>query len=384
MRILHTIAGFGAKSGGTSTATYDLLRSLNQAADGKHTVDILSPDVNSPDDKIMGQGENWIKRVPNDCRTPLALSRNFSEALRQSEYDIYHINGLWLHANHATCAIARKKKCPYVITPHGMLYPAALRRSYWKKWPILHLWFKKDIALASAIHATCEEEACHLREFGYKGPIALIGNPVPENPVADALFNRRETSGEKIIGFLGRLHPIKKIERIIYAMALRPDLDLRLMIMGKGDESYEEFLRSESKRLNIDSKVEFAGFITGAEKYERLARLSALFVPSDMENFGMIIPEALMVGTPVMASLGTPWKILNDNRCGWWTDNTPDSIAKVIDHIMNLPGETLLEMGARGRDMIKQNFAASKVANDMLLLYDWLLNGGQKPAHVLI
>ena len=50
----------------------------------------------------------------------------------------------------------------------------------------------------------------------------------------------------------------------------------------------------------------------GREKYERLANIWTLFVPSAQENFGMIVPEALICGTPVYASLGTPWGELND------------------------------------------------------------------------
>lgn len=57
-----------------------------------------------------------------------------------------------------TCVVARRKNKPYVITPHGMLYPNALKRSYWKKWPLIQLFFKKDILEATCLHATCKQE----------------------------------------------------------------------------------------------------------------------------------------------------------------------------------------------------------------------------------
>lgn len=385
MKVLQTIGGFGAKSGGTSSCTYSLLSAIH-SADASAQVDILTPEANNPTDLLMGHGEKWIKTVPNDYRTPLALSRNMSNWLRQSDYQLYHTNGLWMHINHATCELARSRKRPYVVTPHGMLYPEALRRSAWKKWPLRKLWFDRDILNASTLHATCETEMRHLRSFGYKGSIAIIGNPVdvPEYTNELAASHTLSTDGILRLGFLGRLHPIKQIENLIQGAALSKISDLEILIIGKGDDAYEHFLRDEAKRLGITDRVKFLGFLNGREKFEQLARLDALFVPSDMENFGMIIPEALIVGTPVMASLGTPWQALNTERCGWWVDASPQSIADVIFELCSLSPEEHKAMGQRGRDYILSTYASEKIASQMLSLYRWLLGEEPKPDFVYL
>lgn len=399
MKILQSIGGFGAKGGGTSTCTYDLLSAIDRVKQEGEAVELLTPEVKDPSDKIMGQGEGWIHVVKNDYRTPVAFSHSLTEALKASDADIFHTNGMWMHVNHSTCAIARKKGRPYVITPHGMLYPEAMRRSYWKKWPLIQLWFRKDVMRASAIHVTCETELEHIRNLGYKGPVALIGNPVPLTPEITEIYNLRSSqlshsttpqllhshtpqlshSHTLSLGFLGRLHPIKCVERLLQAVALRPEADVRVVLMGTGSADYEQFLRSEAQRLGVADRVEFAGFVSGREKFERLAQLDALFVPSDMENFGMIIPEALLVGTPVMASLGTPWQALNENRCGWWTDNSPESIAAVIDDICSKSPAELFAMGSRGRQFVLDRFEATAVARQMLSLYRWLSGSAPKP-----
>lgn len=291
---------------------------------------------------------------------------------------------MWMHINHSTCAIARKKGKPYIITPHGMLYPEALARSAWKKWPLRKLWFDRDIREASCIHVTCEAEMNHVRSFGYDGPIALIGNPVSMPEYTAELFNLKKTNADALWGvaFLGRLHPIKKVENLLYGVYLSSRRDVKVFIIGKGDEEYERFLRYEAKRLGIESQVQFLGFLNGREKYEQLVKMDALFVPSDMENFGMIIPEALIVGTPVMASLGTPWQALNEEKCGWWVDNSPESIAKVIDDLYKKTPSERMAMGQRGRDYILRTFAAEKVASQMLSLYRWLIAEAPKPEFV--
>lgn len=381
-QILQTIAGFGAHNGGTSTCTYDLLSTMNKTS---CIIDLLTPESTD----IMGHGESWIKAVPNDTVTPYKYSRNICRFLNETDYDIYHTNGLWLYCNHVTCSVARKKNKPYLITPHGMLYPNALHRSYWKKWPLIQLFFNKDIKLATCIHATCEPEMEYIRQFGYQGPIAVIPNPaiLPDN--AENLFKKKSVTflgcnHPKKFGFLGRLHPRKKVENLLYGVSLVKDKNnCELVIMGKGDENYEKFLHEEVKRLGL-TNIKFIGFVSGQTKFEELADLSALFVPSDFENFGMIITEALSVGTPVMASLGTPWQSLNTHQCGWWIDRTPENIADVMTKIINMPVDDLLNMGKNGIALVKANYTADKVGAQMGHLYEWILDGGEKPKFVYL
>lgn len=378
-KMLHTISGFGAYSGGTSTCTYDLISALHHlGAD----VDLLTLKSKDPSDKLMGKGEAWIHALPNDAFSPFGYSANMKRWIEDmhEEYDLLHVNGLWMYANHITCALARKYGKPYVITPHGMLYPDALHRSYWKKWPMQKLFFDKDIREASCLHVTCKQEMEHVRGFGYHGPVAIIPNPMvlPTPPSA-----KRSPEARRAFGFLGRLHPRKKIENLFYGDELLKERqqECELWIMGGGMPEYEAFLKAEVKRLGLDN-VKFLGFVNGLEKYEKLAQLSALFVPSDFENFGMIVTEALSVGTPVMASLGTPWESLNEEHCGWWLERSPENIAKVMRKVLDMSADELDDMGERGKKMVKQRFAADHMAKMMEELYIWLLNGGEKPAFV--
>ena len=50
--------------------------------------------------------------------------------------------------------------------------------------------------------------------------------------------------------------------------------------------------------------MRFTGFLVGEEKDKAITELSVLVVPSDFENFGNIVSEALVRGVPVIASKG--------------------------------------------------------------------------------
>lgn len=390
MKVLQSIPFMLASQGGPSTCTCDLLQGLY---DNGANVDLLTSKCNNPKDRNLGEGSQWLKEVEMDYRTPLALSKATDKFLRDTEYDIYHANTLWLYPVHAVCTYARKVRKPYVLSTHGMLYPTALAVSRWKKRLMGAMWYNKDIMQADCLHATCMAELEHNRKWGYKGSIAVIPNPVvfpkfiSESP---ATCSKVSTNGKHTIGFLGRLHPIKKVENIIYALnLLEPEFrnKVKLDVMGKFDDRYEQWLKDEVKRLGLEDNVEFVGFVSGEEKYQRLQRLSALMVPSAQENFGMIVPEALICETPVYASLGTPWSELNECQCGWWRDNEPKTIAGVIKEILSMSDEDLRSMGRNGRRLMEEKYEQHKVAAMMQQLYDWIGNGmkaEQKPDFVFL
>lgn len=381
MKVLMTIPGLSAKSGGPSTCTLDMMEGLYEiGAD----VDLLTVST----DDILGKGRPWLKVVPNDYKSPFVFSRNIQRFLLKNDYNIYHANALWMGSTHDTCRIARKLSKPYVISPHGMLYPTALAVNSWKKKILLNLWYYKDIFSATCLHATCQQEAEYCRQFGYKGPIAVIPNAVVFPQGVDVKKNiYKDSIGRRQIGFLGRLHPIKKVENVLYALyQLSDELKDRIsfQIMGKYDDQYEQWLKDEVKHLCLENCVEFVGFVSGHEKYIRLSKLTALMVPSAQENFGMIVPEALICGTPVYASIGTPWHELTECHAGWWKDNNPETIAYVIKEILSKSDKELLVMGNNGRHLIEDRYEQHNVAGMMKELYEWISNGGMKPEFVMI
>jgi len=390
MKILQTIPYMLASQGGPSTCTCDLLEGLFKLG---VSIELLTANpviVGGIDtDVILGEGRPWMNLFECDYFTPLALSKNVDKFLQEKQYEIYHANTLWLYITHATCYHARKNGKPYLLSTHGMLYPSALKVSRLKKKLAGSLWFKNDILNASCIHATCQQEMEHIRAFGFKGPIAVIPNPVvvPKKISLEYIreIKKSKNHSTKQIGFLGRLDPIKKVENVIYALALLRDKDISefsFQIMGKFDKSYEAFLKAEVKRLNLENSVTFVGIVSGIDKYERLLRLSALMVPSEQENFGMIIPEALISGTPVYASTGTPWSELNEHSCGWWKNNNPETIAEILIEILTLNETDILAMGERGRSLIEEKYEQHKVAVMMKELYEWLLNKKDQPNFV--
>ena len=374
IHVVHTIHAFTAATGGTATCTYDLLRAMN--AQGGIQADVLV----TAQSQQMGNGEAWIKAVPNDEKTSFAFSAHLRNALQQTDADIYHTNGLWRYCNYITASIARQKGKPYIITPHGMLYPQALALSYWQKKILRWTLFNRDIREAACIHVTCEQEMHHVRALGFTNPVAVIPNPVPSS-----ILTQPVPKAERVtFGYLGRLHPRKHAERLLDALALLTPEErtmCEVVIMGSGEPAYETLLRERAAQLHL-TNVRFMGFVEGIEKEKQLASLHALFVPSDFENFGMIVAEALRNGTPVFASTGTPWEILNEKGCGWWQEPTPEKMSAVMREVLTMPKKKLDEMGEIGQRLVAEQFSDQAVAQQMAKLYNWIVTKQNKPSFV--
>lgn len=374
MNILNTISSLGVNSGGPSFSVNLTVSALNDL--GVKT-NILTFEAVEADTLICDA--KYIHTIAQGNESRFGYSTAYRNYINNSEYDLYHIQGAWQYHAYITAKLARRKLKPYIITPRGMLYPQALQSSAFIKRLSLGLFQMNDLQKAACIHATCIEEMNQLRRLGIKSPIAVIANPIRfDKTVAD-----RAPLNKMRIGFLGRLHERKNVERLIYAWANLTDItkECELVIIGAGDDSYLEFLRKEAKRLNLDN-VAFTGFLSGREKEDALSSISFLAVPSDFENFGNIVTEALVRGVPVIASKGTPWEELNTHRCGWWVDNDVDTIANTIREALSLSETERTTMGERGKKLIAENYTVDIVADKMKMLYNWIINGGTKPDFV--
>lgn len=306
-------------------------------------------------------------------------SAAFDKALKEyAVADIYHIQGLWQYPGYATARFARKADRPYLITLHGTLYPEALVHSSIKKKISMTLFQRQQLQQAACIHATCVEEMEHYRSLGFTNSVAVVPCPMECSPKMTPAYPDEEVR----IGYLGRVHPRKRIERLMEVWH-RLGEPGELLIMGDGDPVYMKFLKDEVKRLQL-RRVRFTGFVTGDEKNSLLASLTCLVVPSDFENCGIITPEALLQETPVIATTGSPWQELDTYSCGWWVNNDVDTLTETVRKAISLDKDSLREMGKRGRQLVLDKYSVDVVSLQMKDLYAWIISGKNKPEFVFL
>jgi D-inositol-3-phosphate glycosyltransferase len=147
-------------------------------------------------------------------------------------------------------------------------------------------------------------------------------------------------NGHKILLFVGRIDPLKGIDRLLTAL---PRLDIRqnlkLLVIGGDEDSLPEVERLQrlSQRLRIQDAVTFAGIVEQKELPIYYSAADVCVIPSYYESFGLVALESLACGTPIVATkVGCIESVVNPGQNGYMVaDNAPLRLADVIDTLLS-------------------------------------------------
>jgi glycosyltransferase involved in cell wall biosynthesis len=107
----------------------------------------------------------------------------------------------------------------------------------------------------------------------------------------------------KVALFLGRVHPKKRPDILIESWARAGiQRDWRLVIAGPGEPEYLSKLASRVRMLGIENSVQFVGPVSGTDKCYLFQRASWFLLPSEQENFGIAVLEAVQYGCALAIS----------------------------------------------------------------------------------
>jgi glycosyltransferase involved in cell wall biosynthesis len=301
--------------------------------------------------------------------TPVYFPLALWEARR---VDVVHVTGVFsitsMQATAATLAAGR----PAVLSARGSLEPASLAfgRSRDKR-----LWLgacRPLMERVTVFHATSSKEADSIRAvMGEGAPVRIVPNGVDLPPLRPRTEPSREPR-EPVIGFIGRVHRVKAIERLVDAASILKARGLRFRLHIAGptpDAAYRRELESQITRLGLEGVAALVGELRGEAKVGFYDAIRVGVLPSfGTENFGNVVPEALSHGVPVVASRCTPWAELEETRCGRWVDNTPADLAGAIEPYLLSPG-LARDHGMRGRELVERRYTWERVARLMIEVY---------------
>ena len=322
----------------------------------------------------------WTSTRNGRFWTDSRFRSSHARALRHKadEVDIVHNHSLWSMVNVASGWAVPGRHAKLVTSPRGTLSQWALaRRRGFKRalWPLQ----QHALVGASMLHATSEEEYGDIRALGLHAPVAVIPNGIGFTE----LGMRASSSPLRTLLFLGRIHPVKGIDRLLRAWQPLQERhrDWRLVLAGPGEAMHEREMRELAATLRLQ-RLEFVGARYGSEKSRAYLEADIFVLPSHSENFGMTVAEALAHGCPAIVSKAAPWAGVEREGCGWWVGHEVPELTAALDAAMSLPAGVLAEMGRRGSAWMARDFGWDTVAQRMEAAYRWVLDGGEAPAWV--
>jgi len=315
----------------------------------------------------------------------LGYSNDIHQVLEAEKPDVIDIQGTWMYYSYA--ALKYKKKHPntkIVITPRGTLDRIDMhhlsiqkRLSYW-------MYEKENFETADCFHALCETEAQSMRAIGLKNPIAVISNGmlIQEN----GQHNRNGV--EKTLLFIGRIHPKKGLKELITGVHLlheqRPSLinEWKIRIAGWNMYGHQDELEKLVSKYELDNIISFIGPVMGNEKETELRNASAFVHTSFSEGMPMSVLEAWAYRLPVLMTDGCNIPEGFEYKAAVRVETEPDSISLGLQTIFEMTPDERGEMGNNGFNLVKSKYQWNTIAEDSVRLYQYLLNGEDKPSFV--
>lgn len=286
---------------------------------------------------------------------PLALQMLSAVWVLQSDCDVVNVHGM----ENAFITPLMLLRCPVVVTSHGRAY----RVQKWGAVAKLAMRASEWIAMRTATRVTAVSapQAQNLTRR-YRRSVDPIPNGVTVADDADESGARVLLSSVGLEGgrywlfAAARVDPIKGCHTLIEAWRAVPGAPPLLVVGDLWHASgYEERLR----RLAEGTAVHFLPKVDSPTLLAGLLRLAELFVfPSTTEAMSMMLLEALMSGTPVVAS------------------DIPENVAILPESVTTFRNgdatdlrEKLVTFAGRDRDETRR--LAREAAQEVEARFDW-------------
>ncbi len=316
MRILHFTPMYAPawKYGGVVRSTTLLCETLAQLG---HQVTVVTTTAGTAHERAsapVDDRRNGVAVIYAPCaRTPLGVdSPDLAPILDRvvREHDILHLTAVWQPTGRRAQAAAIRHAKPYIVSPRGALSPFSFSHGGWKKKPYWLLVERGITSAATLLHATAPLEEDELRRLLPSQRVATVPNAVDAalwtfSPAGREAWRAEHglSPNDFVVMHVGRVEPKKNIAFLGEAMRLADgQRRLTLAIIGSAlKPAHEARLASQLRRFP-GRVIRVADTPDAGALAAAYSAADAVAMPSRHENFGNVLLESLLCGTPVVAS----------------------------------------------------------------------------------
>lgn len=354
--IRHYLPGY--KSGGPVRSVANLVEQLGDEFDFR----IVTSDRDIHDDRPYAG-------VAIDAWQPVGTAQVFyastatqtlsglAKVLNSVSGDLLYVNSFFDRNFTLLPLVARRlgllRQRRAIVAPRGEFSAGALRIRAGKKKTFLML--ARLVGLYSGVswHASTELEAADIgRVMGCRAASRTF---VAINLSAALLERSQEVwrpraAGEPLrVIFVSRIAPKKNLDYAL-RVAASSAIPLVFNIYGMVDDAaYWKSCQELIARMPSHVSVTYRGALPHDSVGEALAAHDVLFLPTQGENFGHVVAESLMQGTPVLLSDRTPWRGLRDAGVGWDIplEGTGRSFHEALETLAAMEADVSMQMRSR-------------------------------------
>ncbi len=255
----------------------------------------------------------------------------------RSTYSLVVLHQIYTFSTYIGYRYAKQNGIPFAVFPHGSLTRYHESDSRFIKRIAKSLIISRILKACSAIIVTCDGELEDL-EASLRSKAILIpyGATVEATEVPIDSWEPKNPENFRLV-FSGRFDKKKNIPLLLEAIRL---LVIRypqvvLDIAGSGSLDENEFYSRLVKKLRIENNVVFHGWVEKHQLNKLISSARALVLPSENENFALVVSEALCVGVPCVVSrfVGTSDIVAKHNAGVVISELSPQVLAAGIEKV---------------------------------------------------
>lgn len=232
--------------------------------------------------------------------------------LSDQEFDIIYLNSFFSLSGSIIPRVALAffgSRKPLLLAPRGEFSSGALSVKKMKKQIYLRL--AKILKIYDKVfwHASTELEAADiLRQFpGAADKTYIASDPVAALDIADDTAPSTDTIANLRMVFISRISPMKNLDGLLRILTVM-EIPIGLDVFGPiEDTNYWHDCLKLIDVLPANIRVKYSGELSAGAVPCTFASYDLFALPTLGENFGHVIFEALLAGTPVLISDRTPW-----------------------------------------------------------------------------
>ena len=119
-------------------------------------------------------------------------------------------------------------------------------------------------------------------------------------------------------------------------------------------------------RLQVSDRIVWTGSLSGPRKWAALRYAEALVLTSHTENFGIVVVEALAVGTPVLVSKRVNiWPEVVAAGAGYAEENTVEGSVRLLRRWQDTSHADRARMSESGKAVFQQRCEISLIAKNL-------------------
>jgi poly(glycerol-phosphate) alpha-glucosyltransferase len=383
VKLLLLTASVSRRAGGVFDAVRNLAGSLR--ADVDHPVQVFSLQDRDTEADRGAWGDVPVRTFEVAGPAAFGFAPGLKRAIEAAQPGLVHVHGLWMYPSVASLHWARRGR-PYVISPHGMLDPWAVKNSRWKKRLAGALYERRHLLGAACLHALSHAEAGAFRAYGLRNPVCVIPNGV-EIPTgrtaAPAPWKHKLPKDALVLLYVGRLHPKKGLETLLRSWsAVRRDAKMsgwHLVIAGWDQGGHEQELRALASTEGLNESIHFIGPQFGKLKVACFQAADAFILPSVSEGLPMTVLEAWAHGLPVLMTRECNLPSGFEAGAALRIEPEAESISERLQFLFDMSDADRRVIGQRGLTLVTERHQWSTVASQMIAVYNWALGAGPAP-----